>query len=508
MSSITKSDIQNTVMKMLKKTFLTSAILVGIIALVYVFSPTLTNAKDESIVQISTTTSSGNKLVFNGQDFIKEDSSIVRLTLDGGVATQGTSTAGSGDASKGILGYAEIPQTVLSNTKFNDIRLINSDGFEIPYFLKKGDEQVGVIEDKTVNAELSNLIVRNGKTEFTVDFGNDILPHNKLNIETKSDKFARTVTIYGSDKNLPLEDSGWGLVADNRYIYSYNDSVAGIHASSKIVQYPPSNFRFLKIVINRDKKQPNESVSVSGVTATLKGVDNDKSVLAEVKDQTNVVRSRLIETKQNATKKTTEVYTDIGSEGIVVSGVTLKIEGTNFTRKIVVQGSNLITPEASWSTLGSGEVYKINATLFQGSKLGIEVSPKRYRYIRVVIENNDNLPLEISGVDVTTRPDFIIFNNNLSAQDLSYVDMYFNSQKLKTPTYDLGGELTYGTGEQFKLFKANKVEQNPFYDPAKPVVPWTERNKWAINTGLIILALIIGGFVFVYVRKIAPTKHH
>ncbi len=455
-------------------------------------SPQNASAEELAPTIVSTTTPLGNVVIVRDQAGVREHKYVTRLHTQ----TRATTT----------LGYVELTWPVLALTTFSDIRLLNSNGEEIPYFLKRGDEQVGKLEEKVVEGELSNLIVRNGKTEFVVDLGGGVLPHNKITIDTKTPNFTRTVSLYGSDERLPLDDAKWGLVAENRYIYSYNDPKAGVYASSKTIAYPQTGFRYIKIVINRDKKQPSESVSVSGARATLKGVDNEKAILSSLQDNTNVVRSRLLEIKQNDAKKQTEVYVDLGSAGVAVSGATLKIEGTNFTRSVVVQGAFEMSSTTVWNTFGSGDIHKIDATLYQGSKLNITFAPKRYRYIRVVVKNNDSKPLDITGVDLVTRPDYLVFSNTERAEDKTFVDVYFGSQKVKAPTYDLSGELLYGTTEQFQLFTVGKVEQNPFLNPAQPQVPWSEKNKWAINTALVVLAIIIAGLVFVYIRKISVIK--
>lgn len=458
-------------------------------------------AQEVAQMPVGTTTPSGSKLVAQDLSDVRENKYTVRLNIQKKNDINASTTSG-------LLGYSEISWPILASTTFSDIRVLSSSGVEIPYFLKRGDELSGKLEEKTVEGELSNLIVRNGKTEFVVGFGGGVLPHNKIEIDTKTPNFTRTVTIYGSDAKLPLDDAGWGLVAENRYIYSYSDAKAGIFASSKIVEYKPTGFRYIKIVINRDKRQPQESVSVSGARATLKGVDNEKTILSAIQDSTTVVRSRLLETRQNKEKKTTEVYVDLGSPGVAVSGAMLKIEGTNFTRNVTVQGALDMSTTTVWSTLGSADIHKIDAALYQGSKLDLTFTPKRYRYIRVIVKNNDSAPLEITGVDLITHPDYIIFNNTERSGDRSFVDVYFGSTKVKAPTYDLGGELLYGTTEQFNLFTAAKVESNPFYNPSKPTVPWSEQNKWAINTAVIVLAIIIASFVFVYIRKISIVKSH
>ncbi len=458
------------------------------------------DAQENVKTQVSTTTLAGNVLHTLGQQETRENKYVVRLAASSKAEINASST--------NVFGYAELAWPVLAFTTFSDIRVLNSDGVELPYFLRRGDEQTGKLAEKTVEGEISNLIVRNGRTEFVVDFGGGVLPHNKITIDTKSPNFTRMVTLYGSDERLPLDDAKWGVIAENRYIYSYNDAKAGVFASSKTITYQPTGFRYIKVVINRDKKQPTESVSVSSARATLKGVDNEKTILSSIQDNTNVVRSRLLEIKQNIEKKSTEVYVDLGSAGVAVSGAVLKVEGTNFTRKVTVQGSLDMSSTTVWNTLGSGDLHKIDATLYQGSKLDLTFSPKRYRYIRVLVQNNDSKPLDITGIDLITRPDYIVFSNVGGAKDKTFVDVYFGSQKVKTPTYDLSGELLYGTTDKFHLFEVGKVEQNPFFNPALPVVPWSEQNKWAINTALVVLALVIAGFVFSYIRKISVIKKH
>ncbi len=99
------------------------------------------------------------------------------------------------------------------------------------------------------------------RTSFiTLDLGSIGLPSNSLKISTPDVNFSREVALEGSNDN-----QNWQVVKYRDVIFSF--STAKFTGSKLEIDYPESNFRYLKLTIfNKDDKPINIiDISVSGI---------------------------------------------------------------------------------------------------------------------------------------------------------------------------------------------------------------------------------------------------
>lgn len=331
---------------------------------------------------------------------------------------------------------------------------------------------------------LLNLSERGGAVSFMLDLGVQGSIHDHVQIVTNSRNFRRQVSVYASDSARSIDDGGWRLLTNKGYVYNYYDSMAGFNAGSTAVAYPKSTSRYLKIVI-----APGDgSLAVNSAS-----VYRDEIVAGENESiETNVA------IVQNHESKTTEITADLGTKGMLTHSITLDASSANFNRRAVVQESN---DGSMWTRIEQGYIFNIATPLFTGKELTIPYEGSKARYIRVIVFNEDSAPVAFGSKAViqgTSR--YVVF----SASPENSYRLFYGNGNAATPRYDLARFFQYIDTRSMPVASLGGGASNPSYVEAlPPVPPFSERYPYILNGVLVLLVLVIGLFIYLYVRKIA-----
>ena len=361
------------------------------------------------------------------------------------------------------------------STNQSDVRIIDTAGNEAPYqFVVKNSSG----NDQYYSSRLLDLSTSAGQSSFTLDLGGKGNIHDRIIINTYSNNFRRQVSVYSSDTN-----GSWRLLTDKGYIYNFTDNVANFSAGSGEVRYPQSTARYLHVVIGSGE---GSVVSVSGAQVfrydTRQAQEEGLVAVLNVKD--------------NPTEKSSELITDLSAPSPTHS-ITLTASGANFSRRVVVQASN---DNASWRLIGQGYIFKVATPLFTGSELTVNYPETSARYIRAVVFNEDNRPITF-GTTATFKS--VIRNIIFQAEPNVIYNLYYSNPRAYAPRYDLARIFQYIESENIPQAALGGEETNSLYvAPAGPIVPFTEKYPYVLNTALVFLVLIILIFLFFYARKV------
>ncbi len=372
--------------------------------------------------------------------------------------------------------------SVNANSDLSDLRVIGNGTQETPYQL--------VVENETVrneyfNSQMRDLSVKAQNTMFILDLGASGHLHDHLSIMSTSKNFKHSVSVYAADMPLAHADSGWRLLTDRGYIYNFSDRTSGFDAGSGEVFYPESTSRYLRVVIGAGE---GEAVTVS---------DAKVYQLSRKESQEEVMQLPLL-IAENQKYKSTELTLDLGGEGIPTHEVTLAVKETkNFNRRATVEGSN---DAKTWSALGDRYVFSLETPLFSGTQLTLAYPETRMRYIRVLIWNEDNTPIEWErSATVKSIVRAVVFAPEINK---SYA-LYYGNEKAATPHYDLARFFQYI--ESAALAHASLAAQvaNPTYTPPPPpTVPYTEKKKGILNGALVMLVAVVTFLIISYLKKL------
>lgn len=360
-----------------------------------------------------------------------------------------------------------------------DLRVVDSTGTEVPYQLVVKDSTGA---DQYYPSRLLDVSTSGGQTNFTLDLGSRGSIHDRIIIETPSSNFRRQVSVYASDTN-----SNWKLLTDTGYIYNFYDTRVNFNAGSGEVRYPQSTARYIHVVIGSGE---GSTVSVSGAQVyrydTRQAQEEGLSVPLFV--------------SQNTEEKSTELTADLGAP-VPTHSITLGATDSNFSRRVVIQASD---DNASWRLVGQGYIFKVATSLFTGSELKISYPETAARYIRAIVFNEDNRAL---GFNTSASFQSVIRTIIFQTEPNTNYTLYYGSQAAYSPRYDFARIFQYIESENIPQATLGGAEENASYvAPAAPVVPFTDKYPYVLNTALVLLVLIILVFLFFYARKVYGTS--
>ncbi|MBP6858818.1 MAG: DUF3999 family protein [Candidatus Pacebacteria bacterium] len=371
---------------------------------------------------------------------------------------------------------------VLEKADFSDVRIIDGQGGEVPYLLTRG---ITSSAPTTVARVLDVSTQVDGTTRFIADAGRSGVVTSGITIATASSNFRRQVSVYASDSLLPLNDAGWSLVTSTGYIFAFTDPYSGYASGRSSVSFSANTSRYFKVVIGGG---PEGSISVNGASLASEVSVQERSYTEE--------RGATI--YNDAAKKATEVTVDLGSKSRLSDEVTLRVSGTNYSRRVLIEASDEAAATSSWRYVGQGSISGVSTTVFQGYSGTISYPEQRARYIRVSIVNDDNPPLSVASKVTVGGP---ILGVIFEAQAGKSYSMYYGNWYATKPNYDLVRISSYIEEQALPAATMGSEITNPEYvAPEGPVVPYTESHKGLLNGALVIVVLIIAALIALYLR--------
>jgi hypothetical protein len=366
---------------------------------------------------------------------------------------------------------------------FQDLRVVDDRGVETPFVLTKDIKPSLPL----VSASIINSVTANdGSTKFVVDTGKAGVVRTSLNIETDKPNFRRQVRLYSSATPLALEDSRWATVNKEGYIFSFTDPSTGASQGKNTIEFSPNTARYFLVVIGAGEEGPVVAKSVKAygeleISLPKYSVELPVSVF------------------NNPERKTTEVVVDLGRTGVYSDSITLNSKDTNYTRKVVVETSNSTSSASFTNYLGQGYISSIRTSLFRGSSNTINFGPSRDRYIRLSIVNDDNPVISIDPTVVVSGPAFEIVFDYKPGKTYK---IYYGNPSADRPRYDISSFASYIETTKLSTLELGPEMQNSSYvAPKGPTVPFTETNKWLLNTLLVLVVLILAIAIGIYLKK-------
>ncbi len=446
-----------------------SFIMFGIIALVASFAYAKYKDRLKAIIVLFLIILSGMSFNSARADFNLQDWEYMRQI----------SVPSSSDFAKIVL-----PEDISKwSEDFRDIRILNQGGIEVPYIIT---ESIAT-KNGYILADILNKSVLNNTTEFIVDTKVDASVHTRLSLQTNSNNFKRQVSVYASNTLLPLSSSGWALLTNKGYIFKYTDSTTGYTGGSENIDFSKNTSRYFKVVIGAGEEGP---VAVSQVI-----VAGDISVSTPVYKKT--VSASVT---NNQTKRSTEVLIDLGGNGYRTHSATLESTDRNYNRRVLVESSN---DNQSWSYVGEKYISNISTSLFTGSSNTVSYTEQRSRYLRLSILNDDNMPIALSGRVEVEGP---VYSAIFETRGGNTYTLYYGNPNSRAPVYDIARISSYIEENSIPSATYGAESLNMSYKaPPAPVIPFTEKNPWALNALLILIVVVIAFGIGMYLISLNKT---
>jgi hypothetical protein len=333
-----------------------------------------------------------------------------------------------------------------------DIRLYDSRGTQVPYFI---NEQRGGVFSEEQPAKVLNLGTIKGHTEFDVASG-EIAEYDRIRLQLDAKDFVTTASVEGT--NAAGQTKGTRLGSFTLYDFSRENL-----GSNSVLKLPPSSFRYLHLRLS------------SGVLPTqVKG-----ATIYDLQEKqsawTDVGVCHPSEQKEHSTILSCDVPAKVPLERILFRVPRHQI---NFRRSVSVTDQH-------GGQVASGEITRIRmnrgGTLVTSEELAVKVIPGQDSdRLTIMVDNGDDPGLIFDSVQPQSIERRLYFN----PQSLSVLNLYYGDQRLTAPVYDYA-----------KFFKADPAAVNARLDPGTHNAaysgrpddrPWSERHR-----SLLWLAMLV-----------------
>jgi hypothetical protein len=365
--------------------------------------------------------------------------------------------------------FFDIPPEVYDKAEptLSDLRIYTGDSVEVPYVIWSNSR---TSERTKIQTEILNTsYIPQSYTTFTLDVGDSGIRTNSINITTTSTDFVRRVTLEGSPDNKKF-----AVLKENDYIF---DLTNNHNIKNLTISYPTTDYRYLKVTLWDDGEQP------------LVEVGADIYLVEEIKGESRIIPSTATTAEVTTPAAATEITVDLASKNVPTSSIVLSISDTNFKRDVTLLSANVDEPK-EYKEIMTTSIYSIRTSRFSRSNTSIEYPTVQARYLKIIISNESNPPLTVTGVTVSGVPRKITFSADT---DTDYT-LYFGNTRVKSPLYDIAKVFSYIDRSSFLPVSLGPIIENPDYIPGSDL-PVTERYPWILWAAIGLMILIIGGII-------------
>lgn len=353
----------------------------------------------------------------------------------------------------------------------NDIRIIGytpqQDTIEVPYVLRLAAKKV-----KTHNVDFKIFNESHNDKGYYYTF--ELEPNvsvNKIVLTFEQENFDWRVYLEGSNNQ-----NQWFSVLDDYRIVSIKNTLTDYEFTT--LTFPNAQYRYFRLFVKSNEK-PNLMKA---------GIIREESTEGKSKIYTPTHMNSTIQ------KKTKQSVIDIRLSTVVpIWNLNVIIQDTiDYYRHATVQYlSDSIKTAHGWEYVFS---YLTSGTLSSFEKNEFTFNSTNIQNIRIIVDNQDNAPLKVTGVQVKGYIHELVFRFSEKA---TYFLIYGNSNSVK-PHYDI---------EYFSdKIPANLTElrlgeeQSRIQNTDEPMSPLFENKIW-LWVILSVVIVVLGWFTLSMIKK-------
>jgi hypothetical protein len=350
-----------------------------------------------------------------------------------------------------ILFRADGPLFAHARLGFPDLRIVDADGAQVPWRRPPETEQADVAVDVLNRG-------RGAEGVFAMlDIGEQRRVIDRIELEIAGTDFLGRVTVAGSDaRGGPFFTLGTTAV--------YDVAGAEAHARSTTVVFPPTDFRYFRLVGRR----------VPPITGAIVSARPRRS-------QPAPLRASVARTESD---DRTVVVVDLRYPKIPVDEVRVEATTDRYDREVLIEASD---PGTAWRTVAFTRIVHFPGTLT--ATLPVDVNA---RFVRLTIFNGDDTPL--AGIRATpfARPRLLLAEGR---HPLPYRVVY-GGATASAPRYDFA-RLPAAALPRAVAGTLGPEQPNRDFQPPADDRSFLDRNPWALQVvlALVAIALALAGFV-------------
>jgi len=361
-----------------------------------------------------------------------------------------------------------------------DLRLYDATGKEIPYALR-----VLCPEDRQQPIparEFNRLTDRPEEHEVSLELEVPDPEHNMVRLNLGGVDFRRQVTVEGSD-----DRQQWRVLARS-FVMRFN--IDGQFVEKKTVSYPPSRLRYLRVRVQRDQYDEDDTPGLAlGTVEVLHLVKLPGEIVMwdTSLDQREPIRHHR--------GPASAWIIDLGGKNIPCQLLELTIDDREFVRDYEVQTWNPRPYGEQFATFHAGTMHRKAGQAV--APVVVEFSVLPAERLRLVVIDHGNPPLKLQRVRYGAPARQVVF---AWSKDLAQpLRLYYGNPQADAPYYDFARNLPTDLEPTPARAALAQREDNPDYVP--PQLPLTERLPWLIYVVLGSVSVLLAGLIVVVGRR-------
>ena len=265
-----------------------------------------------------------------------------------------------------------------------DLRLRDDTGGDVPYAVRRRERLGGTSTREIPMLELA--ATTEGAVRFVLDAGTDGRPHGRvrLTVREQARNFRVPVRVEVAD-----ETRAWRLVREAGFIYRVEGETKTAETS---VAYPPATGRWLRVTVGPEKGQ---ALPLAGAAI----------VLGETPREEDRVPAVVVERDAESMRRTTRLVLDLKSRR-PADRVELDVTERTFQRVVLIEAGD---DRKTWRWIGSGAISGIDVAGIRERLSSLRFPETTSRYLRLTIQNLDEVPLTVNGARVFALKRSLVF---------------------------------------------------------------------------------------------------
>lgn len=343
------------------------------------------------------------------------------------------------------------------NSDFSDLRIIGNTKTEAPYILKTSENKVSEV---AIPFKMINVSNKNSDYFYTFELsGNKEI--NQIELEFEQENFDWKLDLEASNNQTE-----WFLIQKDYRILSIKNTQTDYKFTQ--VDFSDSKYKFYRIKI-KASQQPKLT---------------EAKIWEQKKNEGDFRISSIKNLKKSIDekKKLSIIEVELANK-VPVSSVKINIGNTfDYYRPVQIE----ILRDSIKTENGWHYNYETVAqeTLSSLEKKGFSVGNNLAKKLRITIENNNNQPLDIQGIEVKNAVYFLIARFTEKAD----YSLFYGNKKAEKPTYDIEN-FEENIPKNLTAVALSKEEINPEFK-TETKSPLFENKIWLwVLMGIIIVAL-------------------
>ncbi|AMV40315.1 DUF3999 family protein [Planctomyces sp. SH-PL62] len=425
--------------------------------------------------------------------------------------TRDLAREGRGDAV--LVAPLDAPVFAEARDGFPDLRVYDDRGGEVPYDLERAVWRRTVSAHEPAASRVVSLEVVEGEAiEIVVKLDDDAPEPDGATVRTPLNDFERRVRVLGS-----ADGRTWTPLVDDARIFDYSRFM---DVRDVDVPFPPRGFRWFKLIVEREadeSRSPYYELSRSRIEGErerrteverilrrpfrIDRIDLFRTVERTTEEEPAMIRDQLDVLKVETDRRERVTRIDVAGGRLPLLRLALRTSSRNFNRPARVLAPAPGGAIERWAEIGRGTLYLYQIEGFRREHLALDVVESRADRLRIIIDDGDNPPLDVLGVDGDRADLRLAF---IGEEGRTY-RLAYGSDALDPPRYDAAAVLAaLGPRHPRETVALGPPIPNADHRPSSR--PWGDGATW-LTLALILMTAVLAWAVVQAVRRVdkAPT---